>query len=134
MIEKIPRLNIPGLASFNAAWDKMCTAVETARNIEGSGSLAVFQGPTGFQIIDQVKEPIWIKLTSAGSTAGSYHFTQVYPSAAGAWTPYPSAMTGLAWEFNLTTGILGSVSVYYTQAYWINTSSGGEWRFRAASC
>lgn len=134
MRQKLPRLTIEGMDAFNAAWAAICDAVETAGNIEGSGSLAVFQGPTGLSVVDQVKEPIWIKLTSAASGTGQYHFTQVYPSSGGGWTAYPSPLTGTCWEFNTTAGILGVINPYYTKAKWYNTAAGGEWRFQAGLC
>ncbi len=135
MPAKLPRVNIPGLDKLNKALDAWCTAIERGLNIEGSGVLSVSEGPTGKQVVDM--SPTWrdVALTSVGASAGSYNFSEIFPSTGGVWTTYPTALTGLAWEFNKTAGLLAIATPFYTKIRWFQVPGlTGEWRFQAGAC
>lgn len=126
---KIPSVRFPTIPKLDAAFKSWRQALEWSCNVSVAYPLQLSETPEGPVISYGGKLRKKVQLTSAGGTAGSYNWSEVYETASGGFAAYPSPATGLAWEYNLNA----SVTIpSYTVIEWFGGT--GEWRFQMGSC
>lgn len=127
---KLPRIVVPSSPTLTDALERWAAAIEWAANFTGQAPVRVARGASGPVVSADGPLRKRVKLTSAGTSPGSYNAVEVYPTTGGGWAVTPGGWTGLAWEWNLANISLSNP--VYVEIEWVGSAS--EWRFQLGSC